>query len=82
MAHSGSPLSTQAGSASGSSRRDSNRWTTVKQGLVLGLKATEMALDGLPIPGAKGCISLILHLIETADVGCTYLPGLSWLKRN
>ncbi|KAF5328858.1 hypothetical protein D9619_011571 [Psilocybe cf. subviscida] len=59
---------TGAETASQSSRQDSNRWTTLKSSLVLGLKATEMALDGLPIPGAKGCISLILHLIKTTDL--------------
>ncbi|KAF5316339.1 hypothetical protein D9619_006545 [Psilocybe cf. subviscida] len=51
------------------SRKGSNQWTTIKPSLVLGLQAADMALDGLPIPGAKGCIRLILHFLETADVG-------------
>lgn len=66
MAQYGNPSSIQVGSASQSGR--AKRWTTIKPSLVLGLKATEMALDGLPIPGAKGCVSLIIHFLETADV--------------
>lgn len=60
---------TQVGFTSASSHKDSNLWATIKPGLVFGLKATEKALDGLPIPGAKGCVSLILHFLETANVG-------------
>jgi hypothetical protein len=36
--------------------------------MVAALSATEKALDGLPIPAAKTCISLILKAIEVADV--------------
>lgn len=32
------------------------------------LKATEAALEGSPIPAAKTCISLVLKVIEAADV--------------
>lgn len=39
--------------------------------MVAALSATEKALDGLPIPAAKTCISLVLKIIETTDVrGC------------
>ncbi|KAF5318073.1 hypothetical protein D9619_012168 [Psilocybe cf. subviscida] len=68
MAQPGDSPLTGKESASLSSVQDSNRWTTLKSSLVLGLRATEMALDGLPIPGAKGCVSLILHLIKTTDL--------------
>ncbi|KAF5316786.1 hypothetical protein D9619_006529 [Psilocybe cf. subviscida] len=76
------PPSTQVGSASGSSRKDSNRWTTIKPGLVLGLKAAEMALDGLPIPAAKGCVRLILHFLETADLATGNVEALEALQRR
>ncbi|KAF5317932.1 hypothetical protein D9619_012219 [Psilocybe cf. subviscida] len=36
--------------------------------MVAALTATEKALDGLPIPAAKTCISLVLKVIEAADV--------------
>lgn len=36
--------------------------------MVAALTATEKALDGLPIPAAKACISLVLKVIEAADV--------------
>ncbi|KAF5328776.1 hypothetical protein D9619_011549 [Psilocybe cf. subviscida] len=64
------------------SSKDSNRWTTIKPSLVLGLKATEMALDGLPIPGAKGCISLILYFLETADLAAGNAEALEALQRR
>ncbi|KAF5328630.1 hypothetical protein D9619_011555 [Psilocybe cf. subviscida] len=82
MAGSGNPPSTGVGSASQSSSEDSNLWATMKPGLVLGLKATEMALDGLPIPGAKGCISLILHVLETADLAAGNAEALQALQRR
>ncbi|KAF5328765.1 hypothetical protein D9619_011568 [Psilocybe cf. subviscida] len=68
MASSRIPPLNQAKASSESNRKDSNRWTTLKSSLVLGLTATQMALDGLPIPGAKGCVSLILHLVKTTDL--------------
>lgn len=36
--------------------------------MVAALSATEKALDGLPIPAAKMCISLVLQVIEAVDV--------------
>lgn len=36
--------------------------------MVVTLKATEKVLDGLPIPAAKGCISIVLKVIEASDV--------------
>jgi hypothetical protein len=36
--------------------------------IVAALSATEKALDGLPIPAAKECISLVLKVIEATDV--------------
>ncbi|KAF5328777.1 hypothetical protein D9619_011548 [Psilocybe cf. subviscida] len=82
MAPLGSPPPIQVGSASGSSHKDSSRWTTIKPSLVLSLKATEMALDGLPIPGAKGCVSLILHFLETADLAAGNAEALETLQRR
>lgn len=68
MAQSGTPPQNPVGPASESSPKGSNQWPVLKSSLVLGLRATEMALDGLPIPGAKGCVRLILHVLETSDV--------------
>jgi len=36
--------------------------------IVAALSATEQAIDGLPIPAAKICISLVLKVIKTVDV--------------
>ncbi|KAF5312216.1 hypothetical protein D9619_003683 [Psilocybe cf. subviscida] len=42
--------------------------TSWKPIMVAALTATEKALEGLPIPAAKTCISLVLKVIEAADV--------------
>ncbi|KAF5325557.1 hypothetical protein D9619_009683 [Psilocybe cf. subviscida] len=73
---------TQVGFTSASSHKDSNLWATIKPGLVFGLKATEKALDGLPIPGAKGCVSLILHFLETANLAAENAEVLQALQRQ
>lgn len=49
--------------------------SNLKPIMVTALRATEMALDGLPIPAAKTCISLVLKVIEVSDV-CGYLPDI------
>lgn len=36
--------------------------------MVAALSAAEQALDGLPIPAAKGCINLVLKVIQAAEV--------------
>lgn len=36
--------------------------------MVAALTATEKALDGLPVPAAKICISLVLRVLEATDV--------------
>ncbi|KAF5328761.1 hypothetical protein D9619_011564 [Psilocybe cf. subviscida] len=84
MALSGNSSSTRVGSTSKNNRKDSsNQWTTtIKPSLVLGLRATEMALDGLPIPGARGCVSLILHFIERADLAAGNVEALEALQRR
>lgn len=43
-------------------------WGTIKNSLVLALKATETALDGLPIPGAKTAVTAAIAIIEQIDV--------------
>ncbi|KAF5328758.1 hypothetical protein D9619_011567 [Psilocybe cf. subviscida] len=80
MAQPGNSPSNGVGSASQSSSEVSNLWATMKPGLILGLKATEMALDGLPIPGAKGCISLVLHVLETVDLAAGNAEALQALQ--
>jgi hypothetical protein len=40
----------------------------LKATLVSALKVAEMGVDGLPIPGVKGCISGILKIIEQEEV--------------
>jgi len=44
---------------------EQSNWKAV---MVAALTVTEKALEGLPIPAAKGCVSLVLSAIETADV--------------
>lgn len=51
-------------------RRDVAR--TAKGGLIIALELVEKALDGLPIPGAKGAVGLIVKIIRDIDVSCTY----------
>ncbi|KAF5328763.1 hypothetical protein D9619_011562 [Psilocybe cf. subviscida] len=80
MAPSQSSPDTQAGAASDSSRKGSNLWSRIKPSLVFGLKATEKALDGLPIPGAKGCIGVVLHFLETADLAAENIEVLRALQ--
>lgn len=41
---------------------------TAGESLKLALTLAEKALDGLPIPGAKGAIGGVLKLIENAEV--------------
>jgi hypothetical protein len=41
---------------------------TAAEGLKLALNLAEKALDGLPIPGAKGAFGIVLKLIEDAEV--------------
>ena len=43
---------------------------TAKASLVQALTMTEKLLDGFPIPGAKGTIGTVLHIITEAEV-CT-----------
>ena len=43
---------------------------TAKALLVEALKMAEKLLDGVPIPGAKGTIGAVLHIIAEAEV-CT-----------
>ena len=43
---------------------------TAKASLVHALKMTYSLLDGFPIPGAKGTIGTVLHIITEAEV-CT-----------
>jgi hypothetical protein len=43
---------------------------TAKAALVRALELTEKLLDGFPIPGAKGTIGAVLHIIGEAEV-CT-----------
>ncbi|KAF5320983.1 hypothetical protein D9619_001411 [Psilocybe cf. subviscida] len=80
MAQFRSPLSIRVGSTSERGHKESNRWATIKPSLVQGLKVTQMALDGLPIPGAKGCVCLILHFIETADLASSNAEALESLQ--
>jgi len=47
----------------------SEAWRVAKASLTLALELTEKALDGIPIPGAKGTISLVLCIIKGIDVG-------------
>jgi hypothetical protein len=44
--------------------------STAKATLVRALEMTEKLLDGFPIPGAKGTIGAVLHIINEAEV-CT-----------
>ena len=43
---------------------------TAKALLVHALQTTQSLLDGFPIPGAKGTIDTVLHIINEAEV-CT-----------
>ena len=43
---------------------------TAKAALIRALEITEKLLDGFPIPGAKGTIGAVLHIIDDAEV-CT-----------
>ena len=43
---------------------------TAKAALIRSLEITEKLLDGFPIPGAKGTIGAVLHIIDDAEV-CT-----------
>lgn len=47
---------------------DARKKSNWKPLVVAALSATEKVLDGLPIPAAKGCISLVLKVIEATDV--------------
>ena len=47
----------------------SEAWRVAKASLTLALELTEKALDGIPVPGAKGTISLVLRIIKGIDVG-------------
>lgn len=40
----------------------------LKAALVLALQLAEKGVDGLPIPGVKGCIGGILKIIEQEEV--------------
>ncbi|KAF5328627.1 hypothetical protein D9619_011556 [Psilocybe cf. subviscida] len=82
MAQPGNSLSVGVEPPSQSSSEESNLWATMKPSLILGLKATELALDGLPIPGAKGCVSLVLHVLETVDLAAGNAEALQALQRR
>lgn len=64
---------------SNSSSRSSRR-SDLKTALVVALKAAEAGVDGIPIPGVKGCISGILQIIEQEEVG--NISGLGAKKLN
>ena len=49
---------------------------TAAEGLKLALTLAEKALDGLPIPGAKGTIGGVLRLIEQAEVRRLFFRNL------
>lgn len=49
-------------------------WTKLKPNLLMALQTTEAALDGLPIPGAKACIRLVLHFMTLSDVRPIFAP--------
>ena len=40
---------------------------TAKAALIRSLEITEKLLDGFPIPGAKGTIGAVLHIIDDAE---------------
>lgn len=42
----------------------------LKTALVGTLRLAEKGVDGLPIPGVKGCIGGILKIVEQEDVSC------------
>jgi hypothetical protein len=44
--------------------------STARAALIRALEMTEKLLDGFPIPGAKGTIGAVLHIIGEAEV-CT-----------
>lgn len=48
----------------------------LKSALVVALKAAEAGVDGIPIPGVKGCISGILKIIEQEEVSATGLDSV------
>lgn len=52
----------------GSKRSSSKLLHVAKTGLLAVLKTAEIALDGLPIPAAKGCITFALKVFEKVDV--------------
>ncbi|KAF5314461.1 hypothetical protein D9619_011746 [Psilocybe cf. subviscida] len=53
--------------------------SNLKPIMVTALRATEMALDGLPIPAAKTCISLVLKVIEVSDIAADNKKALEGL---
>ena len=42
--------------------------STTKAALVRALEMTDKLLDGFPIPGVKGTVSAVLHIIGEAEV--------------
>jgi hypothetical protein len=46
----------------------SSAWKTAKRAATLALTLAQTALDGLPIPGAKGAIGSVLLIMQTIDV--------------
>ncbi|PBK63484.1 WD40 repeat-like protein [Armillaria solidipes] len=55
---------------------------TAKESLKLALTMAEKALDGLPIPGAKGTVSGILKLIENAEKVSSNTETLQLLQEH
>ncbi|KAJ6545263.1 WD40-repeat-containing domain protein [Mycena capillaripes] len=68
--------------ASGSSTNRSAAARTAAEGLKLALALAEKALDGLPIPGAKGSVGIILRLIEDAEKATSNADTLRQLQAH
>ncbi|KAF5327868.1 hypothetical protein D9619_004592 [Psilocybe cf. subviscida] len=59
-----------------------NKQSNWKPLIVAALRAIEKTLDGLPIPAAKGCIGLVLKVIEAADVAANNRDTLKDLQEQ
>ena len=61
------------------SSNDASR-SSAKDVLKTTLRIAEKALDGLPIPGARGTIGVLLEIISGLEVGCqlgyNFIPNL------